>query len=180
MSKMVKELIQKDLHARYAEADSAMWVEFANVDGNTTNEFRRELRKANMRLEIVKTALFRRAVSDAPLKALGEHMTGPSAVVTGGESAIDIAKLLDEWLPKIEGLKLRGAVLEGEYIGEDRVDTVSKMPSKRDLQARVVRQVLSPGSNLAGAMLGPGGVIAGCLKGLIEKLEGGDGEAEAA
>jgi len=171
MSKPVKELITRELASRYGQATNAVWVELVGVDGITTNEFRRALCGKHMRLEVVKTSLLRRAVSGAPLGRLAEALAGPAALITGGESAIDVAKTLEEWLPKLPQLKLRGALLEGEFIDGSRVKDLSKMPSKRDLQGRVVSCVRASGANLAGALLAGGGGIAGCLKALIEKLE---------
>ncbi len=172
MSKPVKEMMTRELATRYAQTTNAIWVEMVGVDGITTNEFRRELRSRNMRLEVVRTSLLQRACKDGPLAKLAAVLSGPVALVTGGESAIDAAKLLDEWLPKLQAkLRLRGAVLEGEYLDESRVKDLSKMPSKHDLQARIALIILTPGGLIAGAALAPGSNIAGCVKALIEKLE---------
>lgn len=172
MSKPVKEMITRELASRYADASNAVWVEIVGVDGITTNEFRRDLRTRQMRLEVVKTALLHRACANGPLAALAKALSGPAALLTGGESAVDIAKALEQWAPKLQKkLRIRGAVLEGEYLDEARVQSLAQMPSKRDLQARIVQIVLSPGGRLAGALLSGGGNIAGCLKALIEKLE---------
>ena len=180
MSKLVKDLITKELRSRYADVDNAVWVELIGADGNATNEFRRDLHNKQMRLEMVKNSLFRSAVGDGPLGKLAQAINGPTALITGGESAIDAAKVLEDWLPKIKTLKLRGAVLDGEYLDEAAVTGLSKMPTKIDLQAKIAGIVLSPGGNLAGAILSGGGNIAGCLKTLIEKLEQGEDAADAA
>lgn len=174
MSKPVKDMITQELQSRYAELDSALWLEVVGVDGVSTNQLRRELRDKDMRLEVVKNSLFRRAIGDGPLRPLAEALGGPAAIVTGGESLIDVAKLIDEWLPKAKGIKLRGAVLEGEWLDESRVAGLSKMPTKRDLQAKVAAIILSPGGNVAGAINSGGGKIAGAVKALIEKLESGE------
>lgn len=174
MSKPVKNMIMDELRARYSGIDSALWVELVGADGLTTNEFRRTLRSRHMRVDIVKNALFRRAVSGGPLAKLGDELNGPAAVMTGGESVTHLAKLVEEWQPKIKGLKLRGAVIEGEYLDESRMPGLSKMPTKRDLQGQVVSAALSPGRKLAAAMLSPGSNIASCLKTIIEKLEKGE------
>lgn len=181
MSKLVKDLISRELHQRYAGVDSAVWVQFSGVDGITNNELRRDLRKRSFRLEIVKNSLLRRAVEGTPLARLAERMSGPAALVTGGESAVHIAKALEEWAPKLkENLKLRGAILEGELIDDARIADLAKMPTKQDLQAQIASAVLSPGGKLAAAILAGGAGIAGCLKTIIEKLEKGDAPEAAA
>jgi len=177
MSKLVKNMITEELRSRYGEVDSALWLEIVGVDGVTTNEFRRELHGKEMRLEVVKNSLFRNAVGDGPLKPLAEALTGPAAIITGGESLIDVGKLVEEWLPKAakgKGIKMRGAVLDGEWLDEKMVAGLAKMETKQDLQAKIAMIVLSPGGNIASAINSGGGNIAGAIEALIEKLEKGE------
>lgn len=174
MSKMVKGLITGALAGRYTELDSALLVEFVGVDGNTSNEFRGALRQQDIRLEIIKNSLARKAIAEGPLSPLGGDLKGPSALLTGGDSLIDVAKLVDEWKKKVAGLKLKAAVLEGEYLDNAKVQGLHKMASKADLQSRIAGALLAPGANLAGAALAPGRNLAGCLKAMIEKLENGE------
>jgi len=171
MSKFVKDLITRELRSRYGPLDSAIWVEMIGVDGIMTNEFRRELRRAGMRLEVIRNSLFKRAVADRPLGKLAQALEGPAALITGGDSIVDVARFLEEWLPKIKGLKVRGAVLEGEYLDERAAASLSKLPTKRDLRARLVSSLLAPGGQLAGALLSAHRRVAGCLHTLIDKLE---------
>ena len=182
MSKYVKDLLSKELHDRYDTLDSVLWIDMTGAGGVVTNRFRADLHSKQMRAEIVRNSLFKRACGDGPLASLADALSGPCMLVTGGDSLIDVAKAVDEWALKIPSMSLRGAVLEGEYIGEDRVADLSKMLSKSELQAKIASIVLSPGGNLAAAVLAGGSNIAGCLKTLIEKLEkeGGDAAPEAA
>lgn len=173
MSKLVKEMLARELTSRYKDVDNAVWVELVGVDGITTNAFRRDLRARKMRLEVVKTSLLRRACQGGPMERLANALIGPAALVSGGDSAIEVAKLLEEWAPKFpkESFRLRGALLDGELLDEHRVQSLSKMPTKADMQGRLVVLILSPGRRVAGAAISGGGRIAGCLKALIEKLE---------
>lgn len=179
MSKFIKNLITEELTQRYAGASNAVWVEILGVDGITTNEFRRDLRSKQLRLEVVKTSLLRRACKGKALSRLADALDGPAALVTTVDpavelSSIEMAKALEPWGPKLkERLRLRGAVLDGEYLDEGAVKGLAQMPTKRDLQGRVVSQALSPGGKLVSALLSGGSNIAGCLKTLIEKLEKG-------
>ena len=179
MSKYVKDLLSKELRDRYDTLDSVLWIDMTGAGGVVTNQFRADLHSRRMRAEIVRNSLFKRACGDGPLATLANALSGPSMLVTGGDSLIDVAKAIDEWGAKIPSLSLRGAVLEGEYLGEDRVGDLSKMLSKTEMQAKIASIVLSPGGNLAAAILAGGSNIAGCLKSLIEKLEK-DGDSAAA
>jgi large subunit ribosomal protein L10 len=171
MSKPVKELVTNELRSRYGEFDSALWIELTRTDGATTNAFRRDLRAHEMQMQVVKNSLFRRACGQSALAPLAADLAGPAALVTGGESPIDVAKLVEGWMPKIPGLKLRGAMVEGEYFDVHRVAGLAKMPSKAQLRAGIAACLRSPGANLAAAILSGGSAIAGCLKTLIGKLE---------
>jgi large subunit ribosomal protein L10 len=176
MSKLVKELITEELKSRYHDTSNALWFEMVGVDGITTNAFRRDVRSHQMRLEVVRTSLFRQACEGGPMSVLAEKLNGPSVLLTGGESAIDCARLLKEWDTKFpkETVRLRGALLEGEFIDEQGVQDLHKMPSKQDLQGQLVAIIVSPASRLASCMTAPAGNIAGCLKTIIEKLEKGE------
>ncbi len=174
MSKIVKSLITQTLEQRYQGVDNAVWVELTKADGITTTEFRRQLRARHMRLEIVKTALFRRATKDRPLSRLADRMSGPAALITGGESPQAIAKHLNEWLQKLPGLKLRGALIEGELIDESRVSELAKLPTRREIQGRVAGAVRSPGAKLSAAIRSGGARVAACIKTIAEKLEKGE------
>lgn len=171
MSKPVKELVTNELRSRYGELDSALWIELTGADGITTNAFRCDLRSHQMHVEVVKNSLFRRACGQGALAPLAADLTGPAALVIGGESPIDVAKLVEGWMRKIPGLKLRGAMVEGEYFDGQRVAGLARMPSRAQLRAGIAACLQSPGAGLAAVLLSGGVAIAGCLKTLIEKLE---------
>lgn len=180
MSKLIKDMITDELKTRYADCENAVWIEFVGVDGLTTTEFRTDLHKHDMRLEVVKNSLLRRAVEGGPLSKLAAKLQGPAALLTGGESPVAIAKLLEDvWMGKIQSLKLRGALIDGELIDENAIDQLSKMPTKADLQAKVALCILTPGKKIAGAIQSPGAKIAACVKEVISKLEKGETIAAA-
>lgn len=173
MSKKVKGFIQEELRQRYQGTDQCLVVSVRGLSGVENNELRGALLNKDIRLNVVKNSLARRAFADLGLEAASDLFDGPCAVVVGGESIVDAAKVVKEWADKLEHLAIKGALVEGQVLDEQGAIALSKMPNRRELQGQIVACALSPGSRLAGAIGGPAGYIAGCVKALVEKLESG-------
>ncbi len=171
MSRRVKGLTTEELRSRYEGVDSVLLVDPTGIDANVNNAMRGDLRGKSVRLEVVKNSLARRAFEGGPLESMGPLLEGPNALVTGGDSIVDAAKMVAEWGKKIGLLKIRGAVVEGEMLGAAEASELAKLPGRRELHQQVVGLSLSPGARLAGALTGPGRVIAGCLQAIIDKAE---------
>jgi large subunit ribosomal protein L10 len=170
MSKPVKDIITKEYKSRYGEQDSACLVNVVGMDAITTNRLRGELKKKNIRIQIVKNSLARRAFLDTALAPLAKALEGPCALVTGGESVIDIAKTLMETKQRYPKLELKQGVLPGD---EEplAIEQLAKMKSRVELLGEIAMLLTSPGRRLAGCFAGPGGRIAGCVKAIADKSE---------
>jgi len=171
MSKYVKDLITDQYKSQYAEVDSACVVNLIGLDAISTNRLRGELQKKAIRLRVVKNSLARRAFGNSPLAPLGEALDGPCALVTGGESAIDIAKALVAAKKEFPKLELKLGILEGDADLLD-VEQMAKMKNRIETLGEVAMLIASAGRRQAGCLAGPGGRIAGCAKAIVEKQEG--------
>lgn len=179
MSKLVKALIRDDYKRAYEGVDSACVVSVIGMNAVDTNRFRGMLRKKEIRLQVIKNTLARQAFNGTPLEPLGRGLDGPCALITGGSSVIDVAKLLVEQLKAYPGLALRDGLIEGDP-DLVPVEDIARMKSLAELRAQLSAQALSPGRKLAACIVGPAGRIAGCIKSLAEKLEKGETITKAA
>lgn len=172
MSYFVKNLVQSEYEKKFEGIDSFVVIDTTGIAGVDNNVMRGELKKKGIRMTVVKNSLMRRMLTDREMSSACDiFQTGPCTVAYGGDSVVDVAKEMVDWAKKLEPVKLKGAYVDGSLMIGDKVKDLAKMPTRSELQGQVVQLTLSPGSNLAGAIVGPGGMIAGCLKSLIEKLE---------
>lgn len=171
MSKPVKDLMTQEYRQRYENVDSACVVSVIGMDAISTNRLRGTLRSKEIRLQIVKNSLARRAFADRPLAPLAESFTGPCALVTGGESAIDLAKTLVELRKTYPAIELKLGMLGGDPELVE-VERLAKMKNRAELLGELAMLIGSPGRRLAGCLAGPGGRIAGCLKAIADKEDG--------
>lgn len=173
MSKYVKQLVQAQLEKKVAEdhIQDFLVICTRGVGGVDNNVMRGELKKKGIRVLMVKNSLFARVLRSRQMEPASSLFSGPCAVVYGGDSIVDVAKEMTGWAKKLPVVEIRGAFVDGLAYDRQAAAQLSQMPSRAELQGRVVSCILSPGARVAGAVMGPAGRIAGCLKSIIEKAE---------
>lgn len=172
MSKYVKELLQGELERKFADYPNFLVLDFKGIDGNENNSMRGELKSKGIGISLVKNAMMRRALTNLDREAAKDlFLEGPCAIAYGGDSVVDLAKELESWVKKFKKIEYKGAFVDGTPVDAEGAKALTKMKSRIELQGEVVTLAQSPGANLAGAIVGPAGHIAGCIKSLVEKLE---------
>lgn len=176
MSKPVKHMMRKELAARFAGVTSLAVVDFTGLDAYQTYSMRGRLNDKDIQITVVKNSIARQAFQEAGLESASDLLDGPCAVAWGSDSVVTVVRELLDIGKEAPNLEVKGALLEGEiYAGADDVKRLSTFPTRSEAIADVLACVLSGGANLAAAITGPGGAIAGALKSIEEK-----GESEAA
>jgi large subunit ribosomal protein L10 len=172
MSYLVKNLVQSEYEKVFSDISEFVVVDLTGVSGVDNNILRGELKKKGIHMTVVKNSLMCMALQKMGMDAAcGAFAAGPCTIAYGGDSVVDIAKEVVDWAKKIKAITPKGAYVDGILMSDDGVKELSKMPTRVELQGQVVQIALTPGANIAGALVGPGGVIAGCVKSVIEKLE---------
>lgn len=174
MSKPVKEMMMRTYQQAFENVTDAVLVDIRGVDANTNNELRNGLAEKEIRVRVVQNALARKVFSDSPLEPISDLLEGPTAVVYGGESVVDVAREILDWAKKVKQVEVKGAIMEGAVFGADEVDRLSKYPTRVEAQGQVIQVVLGPAGQVIGAATSAGSNIAGILSTIEEKLEKGE------
>jgi large subunit ribosomal protein L10 len=182
MSRYVKELLRGELEKRITGEHITDFVVISTqgVSGIDNNVMRGALANKKIKLMVVKNALIKRALANLKMEAAAALFTGPCAIAYGGDSVVDIAKEIGDWVGKIPAIHIKGAFFEGTVLDNKGAQGLSKMPGRAQLQVEIIMLFKSPGARLAGAIVSPAGRIAGCIKTVIEKGEKAAPEAPAA
>lgn len=182
MSKVVKNLITKELDNRLGTVDGVGIISPRGIDGIKNNQLRRRLREKGLKMTVVKNTLARRAVEGKKLQGFDKLLDGPSAVIYGESTSISsIARILLDEKKGNETLELRGIFFDGEiYAGDDGVKKVSTLPTREEAIGNLVGLILGPGSRLASALKGPGGALGALVKAIEEKAKSAEGAAAPA
>lgn len=168
MSKPVKTLLRKDLTKRLEGVQSLAVLSLAGVDGVATDNLRRQLRSGGVSVSVVKNSVARYALEQIGLPEACGLLDGPCALAWGGDNVVTIVRGLLEAGKNIPSLLVKGALLEGEVFGAERIEELSKYPTREEAIATLSMLVKSAGARLAGCLIGPGGRLAGAIEN-IEK-----------
>ncbi len=180
MSKPVKELIRKNIEAKFVGVTSLAVVGFAGLDAVSTNRIRGRLLEKDIRLSVVKNSIARQAFKAVGLDVACDLLDGPCAIAYGGDNVVTIVRELLDIAKESPSLTVKAALLEGEPFTQDRIDELSKFPTREEAISRLVSCALSPGSKLAGCLIGPSGKLASILKTIEERGEAGGGDGDGA
>lgn len=168
MSKVVKHMQLESLKNEFKEVRDLVVMNITGLDAISENKVRLDLRKKGIRLQMVKNTLCRRVFDEYGMK-VEKAWAGPSTLAWGGTSIAELAKEIDAVARKYEKfVKVKSAVADGQEIG---FDMALKMPTRAEAIGQVVMLALSPAARIAGALLGPAGVVSGQVKAISEKKE---------
>jgi len=181
MSKYVKNLITEDLREQFRGVDDALLVNMVGLDVNADNRLRGALLEKNIRVLVVKNSLAARATEGTPLGILFEGLTGNSAVCWGSDDIVALAKEVTALAKdaQFEAFTTRAGVMDGDKLSAEQVAEVSKWPSREEVLAQIVGQIIGPGASLAALLCGPGSLVASQIASLAGDEEEEPEEASA-
>jgi large subunit ribosomal protein L10 len=171
MSKPVKNLITDSYRKQFADLEGAVLVDIRGVTSNDNNKLRAGLLAKKVKVTVVKNSLAAKAFKGTGLEQLESLLEGPSAMVYSEESVVTVAREVMETIKKVETLKVKGAIMDGQLFTADQVKDLAKYPTKAEAQGKVITLLLSPAKKLAGQILGPGRKVASLIKAIEERKE---------
>ena len=179
MSKPVKNMLMRDYTSRLTGANDGMLISIRGMKAIDTTKLRHGLAKNKIKITVIRNSLAKKTFAGSGLEGLGKLLTGPSAVVYGGQSVVEIARAIVASLKDFPTLELKGAVLDGTlFEGKKGVEELSKFPTKDEAIGQNVTLIVSPGKKLAAQIKGPGANVAGLIKAIEAKLEKGEAIAK--
>jgi len=168
MSRRIKDMLIAGITDRIGDARDMLVVDCSAMDAVSANQWRLGIAEAQISALTVKNSIARNALAQIGVEGLDEILAGPSTLLWGGEDVVGLSKEITKWSRQVEGLRIKGATVEGQTLDAAAVETLSKSPGRLELIGQIAASMLSPAGQLAGALKSPGGKLAGALQSIAE------------
>ena len=146
--KQKKELVSS-LVSDFKDAVSFVFVDARGVTVLQDTEMRAELRKNNVKYQVIKNTTSKFVFDEMKIEGLEETLKGPTAIAYSNEDVIAPAKILCKFAKNIDKLEIKTGVLEGKVISKEEVNDLAKIPGKEVLYAQIAFGLNSPITKLA-------------------------------
>ncbi|MCB0632909.1 MAG: 50S ribosomal protein L10 [Saprospiraceae bacterium] len=173
MTKAEKAAAIEGLKDKFSNVSYFYLTDASTLTVEQVNNFRRLCFEKGVEMKVVKNTLAQKALesfdADRRYDALYESLKGPTAILFT-ETANVPAKVLKEFRKDSEKPILKAAYIDtAVYIGDDQIDSLTKLKSKEELIGEVIGLLQSPAKNVISALQSGGQTIVGLLKALEER-----------
>lgn len=159
------------LSDQLARAQMVIVTDYRGLKVADMQTFRGNLRPSGGEVHIAKNTLTRIAASNAGLTGLDALLEGPSALVFAFEDPVQTAKAVSDFVRVSRILTIKGGVMEGRAVSAADVEAIATLPSREELQARLLGMLVSPMARTLGVLGGPARSMVYLLNARAEQLE---------
>ncbi len=143
----------------------------SNLNVETINNFRRLCFKKDVKLQVVKNTLLKRAMdqSGKNFEDIYPFLNGPTSIMLSDTSSLP-AKLIKEFRKKALKPAIKAAFIEESiYTGDNLLDVLASIKTKNEMIGEVIALLQSPVTNVISALQSGKHTLAGIVKTLSEK-----------
>ncbi len=159
------------LSDQLARAQMVIVTDYRGLKVADMQTFRGNLRPSGGEVHIAKNTLTRIAASNAGLTGLDALLEGPSALVFAFEDPVQTAKAVSDFVRVSRILTIKGGVMEGRAVSAADVEAIATLPSREELQAKLLGMLVSPMARTLGVLGGPARSMVYLLNARAEQSE---------
>ena len=165
-----------ELSGQLARAQLIIVTDYRGLKVADLQTFRGNLRPSGGEFHIAKNTLTRIAATNAGVTGLDPFLEGPSALVFAFEDAVQTAKAVNDFVRSSRILAVKGGMMGDRAVSAADIEAIATLPSREELQAKLLGLMVSPMSRTLGVLTGPSRSMVYLLNARAEQ----DGTAQAA
>lgn len=167
-----------ELTEQLASAKLIVLTDYRGLRVADLQELRANLRKSGGEIRVAKNTLTRIAAEQAGIEGLESYLEGPLALGIANDDIVGFTKSLSDFARTSRILTIRAGVLDKSVIGAEQVESIATLPSKEQLQAKLLGLLQSPMARTLSVLNGPSRSVAYVLQARADQLSSGSAAAD--
>ena len=173
MSREKKTQLIENLQEFFSRCNIGILTDYRGLSTAEMTALRRRLGEAGIDYKVVKNTLARLAAERAGKDDLLSSFEGPIAIAFGYADITEPARVLADYIDTSKAsLDIRGGFLKHRLLTSEEVITLSKLPAREVLLARMVGGMQAPIYGLLNLLTAPMRGLMTVLQARIQQLEG--------
>lgn len=154
ITRQEKEEQLKQLVADLTDARGVVFAQYRGLTVKAIDNIRKNLRKENIKYQVVKVTLLKKAFEQLGINSEEFTYTGPIAVAISNDDETTPARIIKALGKENPNLTLDGGVIEKKVIGKQMVLQLADLPGKQQLLGQLVSVIAGPARGLVTVLSG--------------------------
>lgn len=169
-----KQYLVEEVSNHLAKSDYVYLTNYDTITVDETAELREKLAEHGAEFHVVKNTIFGVAAAAKDLPDLGEHLSGPTAIVVGGNNPSGVAKAIGEFFKKKDKVELKAGILDEKALSKADIEALAKLPGLEVLRAQLLGLLTQPATGLVRVLNAVPQNVVNVLQAKVRKENGED------
>ncbi len=159
-----KKYIIDELFERVNSSPYVLVIEYTGMTVPEFDELRNRLTENGSECHVAKNTYMRKALENAKLPDISEHLLGQTAFVTGESDVCAAAKTIKNFVKEFKKPEIKTGILDGDVLDAAQINALADLPSREVLLATLLGTINAPATALARVLNEPATSLARVIK----------------
>jgi large subunit ribosomal protein L10 len=161
------------IKSKFSENKDFIFTDYRGLSVEQITLLRGKLREKEAEYRVVKNRYAKLAFQQLEMPDVSDLLVGPTALALLKDDASAVAKILFDF-SKDAPVSVKGAIVDGRLFDGTQTEALSKLPSRDQLLALLMRTMQAPLQNLVYAMNGTAQKLVRVLQAVADKKQAED------
>ena len=144
-----KKAIVADVNETAVNALSLVIADARGVTAGKMDSLRKQARENNVRLQVVRNTLAKRAVDGTEFECVQDALKGPSIFAFSMEDPGAAARIFKDFAKEEENFEVKVLAVGGQLLEAGQIDVLAKLPTRDQALASLMSVMIAPITKLA-------------------------------
>ena len=169
-----KQFLVEEVNIQLEKSDYVYLTNYSRITVEETEELRSKLAEVGAEFHVVKNSIFNVAAKARELPDMKDWLSGPTAIVVGGNDPSGVAKALGKFFKDKEKVELKGGALNNRLLNTDEIEQLAKLPGLDSLRAQLMGLLNTPAQKMVSVLNAVPASVVNVLQAKVDQEGGAD------